>query len=528
MGIGLKQSLNLSQSLVMTPQLQQAIKLLQLSRMELENLINSELVENPVLEETADSESTAQGIEESNQPADNRTADENPQNSEDFNWESYIENTRSTPNLPVHRGNEEDLPSYENTLTAAPSLTDHLMWQLRMGDFKSIEQKIGEAIICNLNEDGYLQTTIEEIAEKQSIDVSEVEAILYRVQQFDPIGVAARDLKECLLIQIDDEQFEDEVLERMIENHMSDLEKKNYQVIARTLGITLEDVIRRVRIIEDLEPKPGRAFGGPPAHYIIPDIYIAKRGNEYVVMLNEDGLPKLKISSFYKNLLDKKEGAVESGADSAVDLAADPGAESIGESPGEPTGAEDAPESTTGQGAEAAPASNVLPPEESTKDYVQGKLRSAIWLIRSIHQRQRTIYRVTESIVRQQRDFFDKGVAFLKPMVLRDVANDIGMHESTISRVTTNKYVHTPRGIFELKYFFNSGISRVHGGDVASESVKEKVRSLVASEPPATPLSDQKIVELLLKENINIARRTVAKYREMLAILPSSKRRKTF
>lgn len=518
MGIGLKQSLNLSQSLVMTPQLQQAIKLLQLSRMELENLINSELVENPVLEETSDSESTAQGIEESAEVPENRTTEENPQNGEDFNWESYIENTRSTPNLPVHRGNEEDLPSYENTLTAAASLTEHLMWQLRMGDFKPMEQKIGEAIICNLNDDGYLQTTIEEIAQKQNVDLSEVEAILYRVQQFDPIGVAARDLKECLLIQVDDEEFEDEVLERIIENHLSDLEKKNYQTISRTLGISIPDVIRRVRIIEELEPKPGRAFGGPPAHYIIPDIYIVKRGAEYVVMLNEDGLPKLKISSFYKNLLDKKR-----------DVAGDPIIEALPE-----LGVSDpsAPVALT-EVTPAAEVSATAPradstPAPTTKDYVQGKLRSAIWLIRSIHQRQRTIYRVTESIVRQQRDFFDKGVAFLKPMVLRDVANDIGMHESTISRVTTNKYVHTPRGIFELKYFFNSGISRVHGGDVASESVKEKVRALVASEPRDRPLSDQKIVELLLKENINIARRTVAKYREMLAILPSSKRRKTF
>ncbi|MBI1861909.1 MAG: RNA polymerase sigma-54 factor [Deltaproteobacteria bacterium] len=510
MSIGLKQSLNLSQSLVMTPQLQQAIKLLQLSRMELENLINSELVENPVLEETADSESTAQGMEESAEPVEQRTTEENPQASEDFNWESYIENTRSTPNLPVHRGNEEDLPTYENTLTAPASLTDHLIWQLKMGDFPPLGRRIGEVIIGNLNEDGYLQTTIEEIAVKENVDVHEVEATLYQIQQFDPIGVGARDLKECLLVQVDDEGFNDEVLERIIENHLTDLEKKNYQTIARTLGISLEDVIRRVRIIEELEPKPGRAFGGAPAHYIIPDIYIVKRGTEYVVMLNEDGLPKLKISSFYKNLLDEKALITEPAAVVATPVAG--------------TGTEGA-----GGAGEALVVAGPSPvPQVGTEDYVQGKLRSAVWLIRSIHQRQRTIYKVTESIVRQQRDFFDKGVAFLKPMVLRDVANDIGMHESTISRVTTNKYVHTPRGIFELKYFFNSGISRVHGGDVASESVKEKVKSLIAAEPPNNPLSDQKIVEMLLKENINIARRTVAKYREMLGILPSSRRRKTF
>lgn len=475
MAIGLKQTMNLSQQLVMTPQLQQAIKLLQLSRMELENLINTELVENPTLEESSDSESTTQNMTDVENPTTQKP-EENPQTSEDFNWESYLENFRSTPNLPVYRGGDDELPSYENTLTQPANLTDHLLWQLKMSDMLDREKVIAEMIIWNLNEDGYLQTTIEEIAQKESFEPHEIEAVLYKVQEFDPIGVAARDLKECLLVQIYDLKEEDELLERIVENHLQDLEKKNYLAITKALGLTMEEVVRRIKIIEELEPKPGRAFGGTPSHYIIPDIYVIKRGEEYVVMLNEDGLPKLKISPFYKNLLDEKAAA---------------------------------------EGAQ-------------TKEYVQTKLRSAVWLIRSIHQRQRTIYKVTESIVRQQQDFFEKGIAFLKPMVLRDVANDIGMHESTISRVTTNKYVHTPRGIFELKFFFNSGISRVHGADVASESVKEKVRAIVATENPAHPYSDQKIVELLLKDNINIARRTVAKYREMLGILPSSKRKKVF
>lgn len=479
MAVGLKQSLQLSQQLVMTPQLQQAIKLLQLSRMELENLINSELVENPILEEHADSEHTAQTMNEMNdKSAETPKTEENPQQAEDFNWESYLENARSTPNLPVYRGGDDDLPSYENTLSAPASLADHLDWQLKMSDMDDKQKQIGEVIIGNISDDGYLMVSIEEIAEKESFDVHEVEAVLYRIQEFDPLGVGARNLKECLLVQIYDLENEDETLERIVENHLPDLEKKNYSTISKTLGITLEEVIERVKLIEDLEPKPGRAFGGTPAHYIIPDIYVAKRGDEYVVMLNEDGLPKLKISAFYKNLLDNKENAT-----------------------------------------------NANP---NTKEYIQGKLRSAVWLIRSIHQRQRTIFRVTESIVQQQRDFFDQGIAHLKPMVLRDVANDIGMHESTISRVTTNKYVHTPRGIFELKFFFNSGISRLHGSDVASESVKEKVKEIIAGENQKHPYSDQKIVELLKNDNINIARRTVAKYREMLGILPSSKRKKVF
>lgn len=476
MAIGLKQSLNLSQQLVMTPQLQQAIKLLQLSRMELENLINTELVENPTLEESSDSESTTQSMEEV-EPQQQTKTEENPQNAEDFNWESYIENARSAPSLPVYRGGDEELPTYENTLSQPSSLADHLLWQLKLSDMKEEQKSMGEVIIGNINEDGYLQASLDEIAQKESFDIHELEAVLYRVQEFDPIGVAARDLKECLLVQIYDLDYEDEVLERMVENHLSDLEKKNYGAIGKALAITMEEVVERVKVIEELEPKPGRQYGGAPSHYIIPDIYVVKRGTEYVVMLNEDGLPKLKISPFYKNILDESKSAAN---------------------------------------------------HANTKEYIQGKLRSAVWLIRSIHQRQRTIYKVTESIVRQQIEFFDKGIAFLKPMVLRDVANDIGMHESTISRVTTNKYVHTPRGIFELKFFFNSGISRVHGSDVASESVKEKVRAIIASEDPGHPFSDQKIVELLLKENINIARRTVAKYREMLGILPSSKRKKVF
>ncbi|MEZ4750014.1 MAG: RNA polymerase factor sigma-54, partial [Bdellovibrionota bacterium] len=276
------------------------------------------------------------------------------------------------------------------------------------------------------------------------------------------------------LVQIYDLKEKDEVLERIVENHLSDLEKKNYAAITKALGITMEEVVERVKVIQELEPKPGRAFGSSNAHYIIPDIYVAKRNGEYVVMLNEDGLPKLKVSNFYKTLLDKNSAKAD------------------------------------------------------TKEYIRGKLRSAVWLIRSIHQRQRTIFKVTESIVKQQYDFFEKGIAHLKPMVLRDVANDIGMHESTISRVTTAKYVHTPRGIFELKFFFNSGINRVQGAAVASESVKEKVKAIIAKEDQARPFSDQKIAEMLLKENIDIARRTVAKYREMLGILPSSKRKKIF
>ena len=260
----------------------------------------------------------------------------------------------------------------------------------------------------------------------------------------------------------------------LVSSHLKDLEKKNYEGIAKAMGVDLEDVIEMCKIIYTMDPKPGRAFMSNDTHYVTPDVYVYKVGDEYMVSLNEDGLPRLRISNFYKNVL-----------------------------------------KTAGT-------------NNTTQEYIQDKLRSAVWLIKSIHQRQRTIYKVTESIVKHQKDFFEMGPAHIKPMILRDIANDIGMHESTVSRVTTSKYMHTPRGIFELKYFFNSGISKSNGDSLASESVKLKIKQLIAEENPKSPLSDQKIVDLLKKEGIQIARRTVAKYRDVLKILPSSKRKKYF
>src|SRR5690606_20169858 len=286
---------------------------------------------------------------------------------------------------------------------------------------------------------------------------------------------ASRDLRECLLIQARLMNPRNELVEKVIDLHLPNLERKNYAAIAKDLGVSQDEVIEAVKIIMEFEPKPGRSFQASEAQYITPDIYVYKVGDEFTIVLNEDGLPKLRISPYYRNILaSAKQGHQQS---------------------------------------------------KDTKEYVQDKLRSAMWLIRSIHNRQKTIYKVTEAIVHRQRDFFEKGVQHLKPMILKDVANDIGMHESTISRVTTNKYVHTPVGIFELKYFFNSSIGSADGTDsLASEAVKDKIRQLVAKEDPKHPLSDQKIVELLRKENIDIARRTVAKYRDMLNILSSGKR----
>jgi len=298
--------------------------------------------------------------------------------------------------------------------------------------------------------------------------------VLARVQQFDPPGVAARDLRECLLLQIDALKITDPLVTVLIDQHLALLQKRDFRGLARLLDVTQHDVAVAARVIASLEPRPGRDFGGQDPVYITPDIYVHKLGDEFHVLLNEDGLPKLRINNVYKDVLAR---------------------------------------------------GRIIEDAKDTKNYVQDKVRSAMWLIKSIHQRQRTIYKVMQSIIEHQRDFFEKGVAFLKPLNLRDVADDIGMHESTVSRVTTNKYVHTPQGIYELKYFFNAAISRFEGDAVASESVKEKIRKIIASEDPAKPMSDQRIAEVLKSSNIDIARRTVTKYREAMNIQSSTKRR---
>ncbi|MBL7714795.1 MAG: RNA polymerase factor sigma-54 [Bdellovibrionales bacterium] len=504
MAFELKQSLRLSQQLVMTPQLQQAIKLLQLNRMELAEVINQELVENPILEESADGSDNTEvdasgetqvaegdGTSASDTEAEQRRDEESmlkPQTKEeqlvagqdDFNWESYVEEfNSSSSSAPSMREVSEELPSFENVLTKTTTLEDHLMWQLSMAALTDQERRLGELIIGNLSDDGYFSAAFDDIVKESGMDPEDAEEVLKIIQNFDPVGVASRNLQECLMTQAKFMKPRQALVEKIIEAHLPDLERKNYSQIAKALAIPVDKVIEATRLILEFEPKPGRSFHSSDTQYITPDIYVYKVGDEYSIVLNEDGLPKLRISPYYKNILQAAK----------TDQSADKG--------------------------------------KVTKDYVQDKLRSAIWLIRSIHNRQKTIYKVTEAIVRRQRDFFEKGVQHLKPMILKDVANDIGMHESTISRVTTNKFVHTPVGIFELKYFFNSSISSADGSDsLASEAVKEKIRQMVAKEDPKNPLSDQKIVELLREENIEIARRTVAKYRDMLSILSSSKRKK--
>ncbi len=501
MSLELKQHLKMTQQLVMTPQLQQAIKLLQLSRMELVDLIRTEITENPLLEDPGEGEEEARA--EGASPAEQQQAEAEPQHKEaerseevkgeeganEIDWDQYLDHYQLQGHTaPSNRGlSDEELPGYEATLTKKGDLVDHLTWQLRLSTFSPEEQAVAVLIIGNLDQDGYFKMPAVEgeedggssrdplvrVAFESGMGMEFAEKVLRRIQSLDPLGVAARDLRECLLIQVRGLNADTPEIVAIIERHLKHLESKNYAAIGKDLKISIDEVVQAVKVISHLEPKPGRAFSGEEPQYITPDVYVHKMGDKYVTVLNDDGLSKLRISGTYRAAL------------------------------------------KNGRAGEA-------------KEYIQDKLRSAVWLIRSIHQRQRTIYKVTESIVKFQRDFFDKGIAFLKPLILRDVAEDIGMHESTVSRVTTNKYVHTPQGIYELKFFFNSAINRTGGDEIASEAVKNHIRQIVSGEDPKHPHSDQKIVEILKGQGIEIARRTVAKYREVLGILPSSKRKKYF
>ncbi|MFQ5735730.1 MAG: RNA polymerase factor sigma-54 [Thermodesulfobacteriota bacterium] len=478
MAYELKQELRLKQSLVMTPQLQLAIKLLQLSRLELVETVREEVQTNPVLEEAVETDAET--------PKELTPAPEK----QEVDWESYLEKQAEyrPTGIDFNRPDEED-DFLSNVSSAGGSLSEHLAWQLQMSGLRDDELRTGEYIIGNVGEDGYLRLidkdssmtddeyereTVEEIARQTGVEPATVEKVLGVVQRFDPLGVCSRHLRECLLTQARQLPVRDTVVEEVIQNHLEKLGRKNYKVIARALGVSVEEIYEAVKTISGcLNPNPGSGFGTDDSRAIIPDVYIHKVGDEYVITLNEDGMPKLKISSYYRQLL----------------------------------------------------KDNGTGPDEKARGYIQDKFRSALWLIKSVHQRQRTIYRVVECIVRFQKDFLDHGLKCLKPFILKDVAEEIGVHESTVSRVTSNKYVQTPRGIFELKYFFSTGMSASDGSDLAVEYIKEKLREIIKAEDAKNPLSDKQIVELLKESGIVVARRTAAKYREALGFLSSSRRK---
>ncbi len=471
MALETRLDIKLTQKLVLTPQLQQAIKLLQLPQIELSQAINQELSENPFLEEVQEEEQeTSQAAEQQETVAE----DDLPVPLEKlmtFRVDDYFEERSSDGrDLGYFNPGIESPPSFEQFLKTSSTLYDHLLWQLRLTPVSERIKSIAEVIIGNIDENGYLRITEEELAETCKADIEEVREAIKVVQDLDPPGVGARDLRECLLIQIRGLGLEGTLVEKIVMNNLKDLEKRNYQAIAKQYDATIEDIMMAVSIISELDPKPARNYTTHETNYIVPDVFVYKTDDGYKITLNNEGIPRLRINNYYRRLLSRKD----------------------------------------------------LSKEE--KRFLRERFRSADWLLKSLDQRNKTIYKVTESIVKFQKDFFDRGPQYIKPLNLRDVAMDINMHESTISRVTLNKYLACSHGIFSFRFFFSSAL-KSDNGSVSSTVVKEMIRKIISEEDPRKPYSDQKIADILKEKNIKIARRTVAKYREEMKI-PSHTRRK--
>ncbi|GAB4340060.1 MAG: RNA polymerase factor sigma-54 [Desulfobulbaceae bacterium] len=481
MALELRQQLKLAQKLVMTPQLRQAIKLLQLNRLELTEALQAEIEENPLLEESGDdagsfSESDLRQSRENEDLPEPEVTTRVPADDTaglgEVNWGDY-ENTFDADFSFAREKPPADAPSQFDFISKKPGLSAHMQWQLADLDLDEHQLDIAMFIIGNLDRHGYLRAEIEDIRAYAGCSAEAAEEVLRLVQGFDPPGIAARNIRECLLLQLERKGLADSLAYRIVDGYMDLLETRNYQLIARNTGSTVRAVSREIEIITGLDPYPGNRFSNEEINYVVPDVYVYKIDDEYVIRLNNEGLPRLKLSDDYLAMIKGKNKLA-----------------------GEPLA------------------------------YLREKQRSAEWFIKSLQQRQRTIYKVMESILKFQRDFFEYGPGHLKPLILRDVADDIGMHESTVSRVTSNKYAHTPQGIYELKYFFSTAVSTMDGDTVASESIRNRIRQLIQAEDPTKPLSDNRISELLAGENIQVARRTVAKYRDQMGILPVKFRRK--
>ena len=494
----------LTQKLIMTPQLQQAIKLLQLSRLELQQSLTQHLLENPLLdelqsdvdegeslvnEEKVETPPALEGQDRSDTTVETREEQGSPEEFSASGWEEYFGRDRRSGESEYSSAQDE-FPSYEQTMAKTTSLEEHLLWQLSLSGLGDREKELGRLIIGNLDDDGYLRIPLAEVVVGTGFAESEVESVLKDIQTFDPTGVGARDLSECLLLQLGHlgrhpfgslgsppGALKGSVIESIVLHHLKDLEKKQYPKVAKALNVTVEEVFQATKIIGELEPKPGRPFANTQNYVIVPDVFVVKNEGEWVVLLNDDGLPRMRISPYYKQLI------------------------------------------SSGQGGT---------PE--TKAYMDEKLRAAQWVIRSIEQRNRTIVKVVSSIVKFQEQFFDHGVQCLKPLVLKQVAEDIGMHESTISRVTANKYMYCQQGMLELKFFFNAGLQRTDepSGMHSSVSVRDMIKTMVAEEDAKRPLKDEEIAARLRKQGVLIARRTVAKYRAELNISSASQRKRFF
>ena len=470
MPISQKLHARLVQKLILTPSLQQAIKLLPMTTLELAELLNQEMVENPLLEEVP-AEDPAQDAQTADTPEP-----EKPETREDAwddqDYEYFFGEYLDEGYRPRQPQEVKELPPIENTLSTKGSLADHLMWQLNLQSSDDTIRSIGAAIIGNIDDDGYLVASVDEIAALGGWDITAVEKALEYVQAFDPVGVGARDLQECLLLQIRHLGLTGTPVETLVRDHLRLLQNHRIPELARALGVETDAVKQHIEVIRRLDPKPGSRYAPADSQYVIPDVYIIKTDEGYKAVLNEDGLPQLRISPVYRRLLDK--------------------------------------------GGETS---------DETRAYVKDKFRAALWLLKSVDQRQKTILKVATSLINFQRAFLDQGIEHLRPLVLRDVANDIGMHESTVSRVVNNKYMHTPQGVYELKFFFHSGISSSYGESVSSVTIKQRIKKIIEAEDQRRPLSDSKIMNILQKEGLVLARRTIAKYREELKISTSNQRK---
>ncbi|TNF56006.1 RNA polymerase sigma-54 factor [bacterium] len=477
MAISQKLELKLAQKLILTPQLQQSIKLLQLPQLELSQMLNQELMENPLLEETMERES-----EEKNESAGTSPAEESAHEPADdveaplekifgFTTDEYFEERGSDGRDLGYFTDGMETPSPFERNDGKIDLHEHLLWQLRLSRTSDSVRRVAEIVMGNLSEDGYLQASSEEIANMADIDVSTAEKAIALIREFDPPGVGARTLQECLLLQLSSLNLENTLVEKILTDGFVELEKKKYKQLAAKFKVPLDDILYAVKVIEGLEPRPGRNYSREEVIHITPDVYIQEVDGKLNIILNDEGIPRLRLSNYYRSLIAKK---------------------------------------------------NALGKDE--KQFLEEKLRSAVWLLKSLGQRKKTIYRITESILKFQEEFFRKGIEHLKPLNLKDIATDLGMHQSTISRVTSNKYLQCPRGLFSFRYFLSNAVHSEQG-EVSSSTVKDIIRQLVANEDPRAPLSDKGIYEILNRRNINIARRTVAKYREELKI-PSHTRRK--
>src|SRR5689334_602220 len=474
MAIQQKLYARLAQKLILTPSLQQAIKLLPMTTIELAELLNQEMVENPLLEEAQVEEPVPDAAQTAEQEQEKKK-DDGKDTWDDADYEYFFGEYLDEGYRPRQPQEVRELPPIENTLSTKNSLSDHLTWQLSLQTNDESLREIGSAIIGNINDDGYLVASIDEIAALGDWDIAAVERALENIQSFDPVGVAARDLQECLLLQVRHLGLAGTPVEILVRDHLRNLQNHRIPELARALGVEPEEIKAHLEVIKHLDPKPGARYTPADSQYVIPDVYIVKTDEGYRAQLNEDGLPQLRISPVYRRLLDK--------------------------------------------GGEAT---------DETRAYVKDKFRSALWLLKSVDQRQKTILKVATSLINFQRAFLDHGIEHMRPLVLRDVANDIGMHESTVSRVVNNKYMHTPQGVFEMKYFFHSGISSSYGESVSSVTIKQRIRKIIENEDPRRPLSDSKIVSILQREGLMLARRTIAKYREELKIPTSNQRKVLF